>query len=91
MTSKYDIEYMGVKCTEVEWNEPIYIIFHFVKDGKTYHFISRKHYDCSADTDHIRCVIEEEFLPYWKDEHIKHLEAKNAELKARLAELRCNI
>lgn len=94
MISKYDIEYMGVKCTEVEWNEPIYTIFHFVKDGKTYNFVSKKHYDCSADTDHIRCVIEEEFLPYWKDEHIKQLETKNDELKARLekaVELPCRV
>lgn len=82
--TEYDIEYMGVKCTGVEWKNTLYSIFYFTKDGKTYTFIPKEYISCSADTDHIRCVIKDQFLPWWKDQRIKELETENAELRARL-------
>lgn len=82
--TKYDIEYMGVKCTGVEWKNTLYSIFYFTKDGKTYTFIPKEYISCSADTDHIRCVIKDQFLPWWKDQRVKELETENAELRERL-------
>lgn len=82
--TEYDIEYMGVKCTGVEWKNTLYSIFYFTKDGKTYTFIPKEYISCSADTDHIRCVIKDQFLPWWKDQRIKELESENAELRAGL-------
>lgn len=73
--SKYDLEYMGVKCTGVEWSYENGNVFYFTKDGKEYTFMQTEYIRCSADTDHIRCVIEDQFLPWLKDERIKELEA----------------
>lgn len=81
MTDKYDIEYRGVTCIGVDWGKGI---FNFIKDGKEYEFKQTRGIFCRADTDHIRCVIEDQFLPFWKDQHIKELESENAELRARL-------
>lgn len=91
MTDKYDIEYMGVTCIGADWENGV---FKFIKDGKEYNFVQTRGIICRADTDHIRCVIEDQFLPFWKDQHIKELEAENAELRARLdkaVELPCEI
>lgn len=64
MIDKYDLEYMGVRCTGVEWKYPLDDIFYFVKEGKTYAFTQKEYISCCADTDHIRCVIEDQFLPW---------------------------
>lgn len=83
--TKYDIAYRDVLCTGVKWRYPENDIFYFTKDGKNYEFEQKYYIDNqSADTDHIRCVIVDQFLPWWKNERIKELEAENAELKARL-------
>ena len=84
MIEKYDIEYMGVKCTGVDWAHSVNDVFYFTKDGQNYTYMQTEYISSSADTDHIRCVIEEQFLPWWKDQRIKKLEAENAELQARL-------
>ena len=86
MIDKYDIEYMGVKCTGVDWTRHI---FYLTKDGNKYTYMQTKAVYCNADTDHIRCVIEEQFLPWWKDERIKELEEENAKLKDKWDNLRC--
>ena len=59
--SKYDLEYKGVKCTGVEWED---YIFYFEYLGKEYVFEQSMAISSSADTDHIRIVIEEQFLPW---------------------------
>lgn len=82
--AKYDFEYSGVLCTGIKWRYPEPNIFYFTKDGKEYEFTQTEDVDCIADTDHIRCVIEYQFLPWLKDEHIKELESENAALRERL-------
>lgn len=62
--SKYNLEYCGVKCTGVEWEN---YIFYFEYLGKEYVFEQSMAISASADTDHIRIVIEEQFLPFVKD------------------------
>lgn len=59
----YDLEYKGVKCTQVEWED---YIFYFEYLGKEYVFEQEIEVLASADTDHIRIVIEEQFLPFIK-------------------------
>ena len=68
--SEYNLEYMGVKCTGVIWSE---YIFFFEKDGEKYRFKQKGKVYCSADTDHIRCVIREEFLQWIEKEKNKKL------------------
>ena len=87
MIEKYDIEYMGVKCTGVDWAHPVNNVFYFTKDGQNYTYMQTEYISSSADTDHIRCVIEEQFLPWWKNDRIKELEAENADLKNSLSKL----
>lgn len=62
--TEYDLEYMGVKCTGVEQNE---YTFHFEYLGKEYVFEQEIEVESSADTDHIRIVIKEQFLPFVKE------------------------
>ena len=52
----YDLEYQDVICTGVDW-ENYEFIFSF--KGKTFNYKQKGYISCSADTDHIRCVIEE--------------------------------
>ena len=54
--TKYNLEYDGVLCTAVDW-ENYEFIFQF--RNKEYHYSQTGYISCSADTDHIRCVIEE--------------------------------
>lgn len=84
MITTYDIEYMGVLCTGVEWIGNGKNIFHLLKDDKEYTFDQKYAICCSADTDHIRAIIEYQFLPWWKEQYIKKLESENAELRKRL-------
>lgn len=82
--TEYDIEYMGVKCTGVEWGCNSEHIFHFEKNGKKYEFEQEYAICLVSDTDYIRAIIEYQFLPWWKDQRIKELETENAELRAGL-------
>lgn len=82
--TKYDIEYKDVLCTGVKWRYPENNIFYFTKDGKTYEFTQTENVNFISDIDHIRCVIVDQFLPWWKNERIKELESENAALRERL-------
>ena len=54
--TKYDLEYKGVKCTGVNWEDDIF----YLTVAKTeYVYTPTEWISCSADTDHIRCVINE--------------------------------
>lgn len=55
-TNKYRVEYDGVVCTEVNWETKE---FYFTFKGKEYKYKQQGDISCNADTDHIRCVIEE--------------------------------
>lgn len=71
----YNLEYQEVLCTGVDWvNEA----FEFEYKGEKYFYKQMQKYDCSADTDHIRCVIEE-FLG-WLGEVKKLMNRYNAQI-----------
>lgn len=55
-TDKYHIDYDGVICTAVNWETKE---FYFTFKGKEYKYKQQCDISCNADTDHIRCVIEE--------------------------------
>ena len=55
-TDKYRVEYDSVVCTEVNWETKE---FYFTFEGKEYKYKQQGDISCNADTDHIRCVIEE--------------------------------
>ena len=57
---KYDVEYKGVKCIGVDWETKLFL---FEYDGEVHIWFQTADVDCTADTDHIRCVIEDQFLP----------------------------
>ena len=58
MRNAYHLLYKGVLCTAVDWDKrPKQFVF--VINNKSYIHDQLGEYDCSADTDHIRCVIEE--------------------------------
>lgn len=61
--SKYNLEYLGVVCTGVDWKYPDKNVFYFTYDGKNYIFTQVQDVHCEADTDHIKRVIKEQFLP----------------------------
>lgn len=57
---KYNLEYHGVKCVGVDWDMQL---FHFEYQGEQHLWFQTDAIDCNADTDHIRCVIDNQFLP----------------------------
>lgn len=54
--TKYDLEYKGVKCTGVDWENDIFFL---TLAGEKHEYTPEEWISCSADTDHIRCVISE--------------------------------
>lgn len=54
-STPYDLEYKGVRCVEVNWEKQV---FTFVTNGKKVTYKQPNYIDSSADTDHIRMVIE---------------------------------
>lgn len=72
--TKFDLEYKGVKCTGVEWED---YIFYFEYLNKEYVFEQEIEVSASADTDHIRIVIEEQFLPWVNKELLVEQVRKN--------------
>lgn len=65
--TEYNVKYLDVLCTGAEWNykEPNKFLFTYC--GRNFEFTQQQEISCSADTDHIRCVIEEQFLPWYKE------------------------
>lgn len=75
--TEYNVKYLGVLCTGAEWNykEPNKFLFTYC--GRNFEFTQQQEISCSADTDHIRCVIEEQFLPWWRSDYaLKNLQFK---------------
>ena len=56
MIDKYDLGYTDVVCTGVNWGTRE---FYFIFRGKEYVYKQQGDIRCTADTDHIRCVIKE--------------------------------
>lgn len=58
--TKYDFKYRGVICLGVDWEMKL---FRFQKGGSQYMWMQIDDARFTADTDHIRWVIENEFAP----------------------------
>ncbi len=56
--TNYDLEYRGVTCIAADWETTPYK-FTFLYKGHTYLFEQKREIWRNADTDHIRCVIEQ--------------------------------
>lgn len=65
--TKYDLEYKGVTCIAVDWEaEPYKFVFKY--KGFTIGYVQKRYISQSADTDHIRCVIEQ-FLEDYEEKY----------------------
>lgn len=62
----YGLSYLGVVCHMVYWSEKENI-FTFITEGNSFDFLQIEPVYANADTDHIRIVIEEQFLPWYKE------------------------
>ena len=62
----YGLPYLGVICYMVHWSENSNI-FTFTMDGNNFDFLQTEPVYATADTDHIRIVIEEQFLPWYRE------------------------
>ena len=62
----YGLPYLGVICHMVYWSEKENI-FTFITEGNSFNFLQTEPVYATADTDHIRIVIEEQFLPWYKE------------------------
>ena len=58
MIEKNNIEHRGVKCVGVDWDLDPYI-FYFRYSGYDFLFHQTREISQSADTDHIRCAIDQ--------------------------------
>lgn len=74
--SSYNLDYMDVYCSAVQWRYKKPSIFKFIYKGKDFIFYQRFPVDAVADTDHIRCVIEEQFLP-WYEQNVKWMGSRD--------------
>lgn len=76
----YDVEHRGVKCTGVKWSSEDRSIFRFKKDGEEFVFEQRDFVDSNTDEQHIKKVIECQFLPWWFDKKVEDLQRKYDDL-----------
>lgn len=66
---KYDLEYKGVRCYGVQWKaDPP--LFAFIYEGRDHIFEQTRYISQTADTDHIRCAIDQ-FLEVMEKEREK--------------------
>ena len=54
--TEYSVEFEDVTCIGADWDKYEFV---FVYKGKTFYYVQKGDISCSADTDHIRCVILE--------------------------------
>lgn len=76
----YDVEHMGVKCTGVRWSYEYGNIFRFEKDEEEFVFEQRGDIEINGDTDHIKKVIEYQFLLWWFNKKVEDLQRKYDDL-----------
>lgn len=67
----YDLEYGGVRCLAVNWEQRLFI---FEVDGERIPFRQLQYVEASADTDHIRLVIGQ-FLKLREQEKLRNANA----------------
>lgn len=67
----YDLEYRGVRCLAVNWEQRLFI---FEVDGERIPFRQLQYVEASADTDHIRLVIGQ-FLKLREQEKLRNANA----------------
>ena len=70
--TKYDLEYKGVTCIAVDW-EADPPIFAFKYKGFSITYKQKRYISQSADTDHIRCVIEQFLEDYGEKYEMSNL------------------
>ena len=61
----YNLQYFGAMCTGVEWGTPNK--FYITYCGVNFEFVQQSYVRASADIDHIKLIIKEQFFP-WYDE-----------------------
>lgn len=66
--TKYNLEHKGVTCTAADWEADPHK-FVFLYKGCPYVFEQKRYISQSADTDHIRCAIEQ-FLEDVEDKDV---------------------
>ena len=54
--TKYDLEYKGVTCIGADWETDQFLLIY---NGCQYLYVQKRYISQSADTDHIRCVIDQ--------------------------------
>lgn len=69
--SRYDIKFKGVTCYGVTWDDKKENKFYFTFNNNNYEFKQKGQISFSADTDHIRYIIENQFLPWVKVNEFK--------------------
>ena len=70
--TKYDLEYKGVTCIAADWEaEPYKFVFKY--KGFTIGYVQKRCISQSADTDHIRCVIEQFLEDYGEKYEMSNL------------------
>lgn len=62
MMSEYDLEHKGIRCTGVDWEKSV---FYFTVNGLAYEFCQQEYIESSADTAHIRAIIDRQFYPWY--------------------------
>lgn len=62
----YGLPYLGIICHMVHWSEKGNI-FTFVTEGNSFDFLQTEPVSATADTDHIKAVIKEQFLPWYRE------------------------
>ena len=76
--TEYALECKGITCTGVDWNIQR---FYFSTDGIDYVFDQTEDVEAYADTDHIRLVIEYQFLPWLKEKKAREEATKEAYMR----------
>lgn len=62
----YGLPYLDVICYSVHWGEDGNI-FNFIIEGNSFDFLQTELVFATADTDHIKAVIKEQFLPWYRE------------------------
>lgn len=66
--TEYALTYKDITCIGVDWEKQVFV---FLINGIEHLYKQQEEISCSADTDHIRCVIEE-FIEKRKEELFKN-------------------
>lgn len=72
--TEYSLTFKEVTCIGVDWEKKVFI---FLINGIEYIHEQKEDFSCSADTDHIRCVIDE-FINAKKEELFNEEFIKNS-------------